>query len=85
MKFNSLEERSCTAISGTTNVIIDTTVEESQKLREALAVVEKYKKLAFEHFRKEKKFSPTDSDWCMVSYAVKNDRVIVSIVDGMAG
>lgn len=85
MKFNSLQERSCTAVSGTVNVTIDTTSEESQKLREALAIIEKYKKLAFEHFKKEKKYAPTDSDWHMISYAVKNDKTIVSITDGMAG
>jgi hypothetical protein len=60
--------------------------EQADELRQALSIVQKYEKLATQAFKHEFKINPKkDSDWCEVSYAVKNDRVFVHIRDGMAG
>lgn len=66
-------------------VEISITKEQAEELKAALAVVQRYEKLANQAYRQEFKHSPKDSDWCEYSYAVKNDRVFVSIRDGMAG
>lgn len=76
---------SSTAVSTKREVVIPIDTVQAAELRNALAVVEKYKKSALAAFRKEVKYSPKESDWCMISYCVKSDKVIVSITDGMAG
>lgn len=85
MKLEEVKTHIMSAVSNKTDVIISVDYEESQKLRDALAFIEKYKKLAFQAFKEKKKYFPNKSDWHMVSYGVKNDKVIVSIEDGMTG
>ena len=62
------------------SIPIDTV--EANKLREALGLLNKHEKVAL----REYKYNPKkESDWCEIGYAVKNDKVIVIVRDGMAG
>ena len=58
---------------------------EAENLRDALALIQKYEKAAFKAIKDKTGNCPTESDWYNVQYAVKNDRIIVKIKDGMAG
>lgn len=57
----------------------------ANELRNALNVVQRYEKKAINAIKEKTKASPLESDWHNVSYGVKNDRVIVTVKDGMAG
>lgn len=85
MKTESVKDVFQGAVHGQSDVILLIDSNEAKDLRAALAVVDKYKKAAVDAFKKEKKYDPKESEWHMISYAVKNDRVIVSIMDGMIG
>lgn len=86
MKIENVERGAGSVVWGLTNVSIEITKEESVELRSALAIVQRYEKTALQAIRHEHKYNPTkDSDWCEIAYSVKNDKVIVSIRDGMAG
>jgi len=86
MELESIEHGQSSAVCGLTNVSIKITKEESAELRSALAIVQRYEKTALRAIHQEHKYNPTkDSDWCEIAYSVKNDKVIVSIRDGMAG
>jgi len=86
MKLESVERGPSGVVWGLTNVSIEITREESEKLRAALAIVQKYEKAALQAVRAKHKYNPAkDSDWCEIAYSVKNDKVIVGIRDGMAG
>lgn len=65
-------------VNGRTEVIFEATKAETDELRAALAVVDKWKKQAL-------KVAPKDSDWTMVDYAVKTDTVIVGVENGACG
>lgn len=54
---------------------------ESQKLKEAIDLVNKYKKAALEAIP-TKEGSPLESDWLMLDYDVSSNKVVVSITDG---
>ncbi len=74
------------AVAGSHNVTIDIIKEEANELRQALAVIQKYEKEALRSYKNKLKYNPKkSSDWCEISYCVKNDKVIVTIEDGMAG
>jgi len=68
-------------VSGELEVTIDITKDQADELRKALAVVQRYEKEAL----KTAKVSKKNSDWVMVSYAVKNNKVVVNIQDGACG
>lgn len=68
-------------VSGELEVTIGITKEQADELKQALAVVQRYEKQAL----KAAKVSKKESDWVMLSYAVKNDKVIVNIQDGACG
>jgi hypothetical protein len=84
MKIENIKELPGIVSSQTDVILILDSKEEAQKLRDALAVVDRYRKVAFKAL-KDKHIEPERSDWYSVSYCVKNDKVIVSIKDGMAG
>ena len=74
------------AISGENQVAIDISHEEAKELRKALEIVQKYEKMALNAFKDKFEYNPAkESDWCVISYSVKNDKVLVLIRDGMAG
>ena len=81
MKINSVKTISVSAVSGRVDVDMEVSREQAQELRNALMVVDSYKKNAFKAIEND----PTKSDWHMVEFCVKNDKVIVSVTDGMAG
>lgn len=86
MNIESVEIGPGSVVWGLTNVFIGITKEESNELRAALAIVQKYEKAALQAFHHKFKHNPAkDSDWCEIDYSVKNDKVIVGIRDGMAG
>lgn len=86
MVINNIENGPSSVVWGSTNVSIRITKEESSELRSALAVIHKYEKAAVQEFVKKNKYNPTkDSDWCEISHAVKQDKLIVKIRDGSAG
>ena len=68
-------------VNGEWEVTIDLTKEQSEELRKALAVVQRYEKQAL----KSAEVSKKDADWTMFSYAVKNNKVVVNIQDGACG
>jgi hypothetical protein len=73
-------------VSRETKVSIEIDKTESEKLRSALELIQKYEKTAIEAFKNKQKYNPVkQSDWCEISYSVKNDKLIVNIKDGMAG
>jgi len=62
-------------------VRVSVTGDEAAELRRALAVVDRYKKLAL----KTAKASEKGADWTMIGYAVKTDCVLITVEQGMAG
>lgn len=62
-------------------VIIDLPKEECDALRKALGIIGKYRKLALQCAGHKDK----NSDWTMVGYSVKNDKIIISVEYGMCG
>ena len=73
-------------VSGETKISIEIDRQASDELRSALAIVQKYENAAVKAFQNKRKYDPRkESDWCEMSYSVKNDKVIVNIKDGMAG
>lgn len=85
MKILEIQDVFQGAVSGQMDVSIALEPGEAAKLREALALIQKYEKAALKAIKEEKKYSPAESDWHNIQYAVKNDRIIVKIKDGMAG
>ena len=67
------------------NLVFSISNAESNELRDALAVVDKYKNAAIFVVKSKKKYDVRTSDWHMVDYCVKDDVVIISVKDGMAG
>ena len=53
--------------------------------KEMAKLIEKYKQAAYKAIIETGSLSPQTSDWNMVKYFVKNNKVIVKITDGMAG
>lgn len=82
---NILKVIPLSVVAGQNDVSIALESGEAVKLREALALIEKYKKAAFKAIKEETGNCPTDSDWHNVEYVVKNDKIIVKVKDGMAG
>jgi len=58
---------------------------EAERLREALKTVHQSEKAAIAAFHKEHGYYPSESDWHMFGFAVKNDSVFVTITDGILG
>ena len=85
MKTESIERLPASVVHSHTKIGISITNEQAAELRKALEIVDRYKKAAIQAYKHEFKYDPKDSDWCEISYAVKNDRVFVHIKDGMAG
>ncbi len=85
MKFESIKRAWDGAVSGQVDVTLTIDKAEARQLKDALALVRKYDQAAFKAMESEFKQEPETSDWCMVSYCIKNDKVIVSVKDGMAG
>lgn len=85
MKLEKIERGPGSVVWGLVKVSLGITNEQAAELRKALDVVQRYQKAASQAYLHEYKYNPKDSDWCEYAYAVKNDKVIVSIRDGMAG
>ncbi len=85
MKFEKIETKCLSAVEGQTDVTFSVEKSESKELREALAVVEKYKKAAFAAIKKANIGDPRESNWHMISYLVKSGEVTISLTDGMTG
>lgn len=60
---------------------IQATPTQTNELRQALAVVDRWKKRALAAVGHKEK----DADWTMVGYAVKTDRVIITVESGACG
>lgn len=69
------------AIYAKKEVSIELPKEECEVLRKALSVVEKYRKISLQCVHHKEK----NSDWTMIEYAVKNDKVIATISYGACG
>jgi len=69
------------AVWGAKEVDIGLPKEECDAIRKALSIVGKYRKLALQCASHKDK----NSDWTMVDFAVKNDRVIITVKYGMCG
>lgn len=72
---------------GSINTLYEVTIvpekglEDTNELRLALALVDRYKKMALQALKTNEK----QADWTMIEYAVKNDCVVVTVNQGMAG
>lgn len=78
MKYEILSNQNG-AVRGKAVIKLKTTPEETTKLRQALAVVDRYKKAAM------RAANSTKADWTMVGYAVKTDGVVVTVEQGSCG
>lgn len=86
MNIKSIDRVFDGVVSAETAISIEINKQASDELRSALAIIQKYQKAAIKAFQNKQKYDPTKkSDWCQISYSVKNDKVIVNIKDGMAG
>ena len=86
MKFLS----SCSLIDGPVNgqieFIFETDINESNELRKALSVVQSYEKAVIKEYIKKYGYNPAKvSDWYMLDYCIKNDKIIVQVSDGACG
>ena len=72
---------------GSINTLYEVTIvpekglEDTNELRLALALVDRYKKMALQALKTTEK----QADWTMIEYAVKNDCVVVTVDQGMSG
>lgn len=74
------------SVSGETLVALEISKKEADELRTSLKIIQKYEKLALKSFFNKFKYDPSkESDWYMIGYSVKNDKVIINIRDGSAG
>jgi len=80
MKAEVLEKR-FGAIWGKSTVRLTATSEQTAELRQALAIVDRYKKVAMRAAKANEK----NADWTMVGYAVKTDCVVVTVEQGACG
>lgn len=71
------------AVNARQKVTLEVTNEQSDELREALKVVEKYKQAAIKALKYKEMIK--GSDWHMFEYAVKSDCVIVDVQNGACG
>lgn len=86
MKIENIRTLPGSAVRGQTEVIISIDPEQAQELKKALAIVHQYENAAMKAICLDKKITdPRLSDWHKTSYAVKNDKVIVMVEDGMCG
>ncbi len=81
----SVEKVNVSVVSSQTNITIPIILSEAQELRYALKTIERYNKIGLKHFKIKNKYDVKKSDWYTIEYCVKNDKLIISIVDGMAG
>lgn len=63
-------------------IVFSITKEEKEELKNAIEVLEKYKKLANDAFIAEKKFSFRDSNWHRLNYETKDRRAIITVEQG---
>ena len=81
-----VREISHSAVHLIAEVCIETTSEQSQELRNALKIIQKYQDLASKEYKKEYNLTPQqDGDMYHFEYGVKNDKVIVTISVGAIG
>lgn len=80
MKVDNVKQCWSGAVSGRDEVTFTATKAETDELRNALAIVDKWQKQAL-----KKVPSVKGADWTMVTYAVKTDKVIVGIESGACG
>jgi len=72
-------------VSAEYEVEVPLTEGESSQLREALAVVQKYQGAAAKATKSRVDGKDSTCDWVMFGYAVKRDRVIITVKAGAAG
>jgi hypothetical protein len=80
MKVDSVKQCWSGAVNGRDEVTFTATKAETDELRSALAIVDKWQKQAL-----KKVPSAKGADWTMVTYSVKTDKVIVGIESGACG
>lgn len=85
MKIINTKTISSNAVWEETDVTLTLDEGDNQKIEDALAILNKYKKAAFIAIKEEKGNSPSTSDWHMLEYKVEEDVLIIRVKDGMAG
>lgn len=58
---------------------------ESEELRQALAVVQRYQETAAKAVDVRVRSKDPNCDWVMFEFAVKNDKVVVTVESGACG
>ena len=81
MKLIKIKDISDNGISCEQQVIFEISDEETKELRNALLIVDWYKKNAFDSL----KANEGQSDWSMVKYILQNNILKINIEQGMAG
>lgn len=85
MKKITVERRDLSVCHSQSDVSIELDNGEAEEIRSALKLIQKYEKIALKAIKEKTKICPTTSDWHNVQYAVKNDKIIVIVTDGMIG
>lgn len=80
MKVDNVKQCWNGPVNGLDEVTFTATKAETDKLRNALAIVDKWQKRALKEVASSK-----GADWTMVTYVVKTDKVIVGIESGACG
>lgn len=80
MKIDNVKECWSGAVSGRDEVTFTATKAETDELRSALAIVDKWRKQALKQIPSAK-----GADWTMLTYAVKTNKVIVGVESGACG
>jgi len=86
MVIESVSQVFQSAVHGQVDVVAALDSNEAAELRQALNTIDKYERAVLKAIRKTKQHGdPTESDWRMVKYAIKGNRVTISVKDGMCG
>lgn len=73
------------AVAAAYNVTIPLSEEDADALRAALSVVQKYQQKAAQATKVKTSGKRKNCDWAMYGYAVKNDKVIITVECGACG
>ncbi len=73
------------AVAAAYNVTIPLSEEDAAALRAALAVVQTYQRKAAQATNVKTDTKGKNCDWAMFGYAVKNDKVIITVDCGACG
>ena len=81
MKFDKIISNSQGPVGGQAEIVFSLSSKEFKELSIALYVIELYKEYAC----KQLTHDPLSSDWCMFDFKLENNKVTITVKDGMSG